>query len=697
MKHLLFIISAIALLVPLRAASAKFNRKSEIERQRAILEQARTPADSLAPLFNLYDLIVTADRNDIGFQLMHTARRAGDTAIALDIIRNLANNNMRNDSILSGLLAEAKQYTESSDRRQTVTFIRLMRNNALFKYSTPDVKTESLHNLMEKLEGIPSDNLYDRLVMLHAVCATMADFPEDDFLQRYVDQLNELVEQLPASDLALKNFFYVNAAISYTRNRENQRAIYYDQKLLQIINELEVRNRKSGRIFKSYDPNRYIIYTRLLENAEGLTSSEVEEFYKKAMETVENDPRASHTYKNSPLPTVYYNLYHKNYRKVLGLLQQHVETEHLTFRQLPLMRIMTEAAVKTGDNAALLKLYPRYVEMLRQYINARSNEKHNVLEVVYDLNQVKAENIRLEEERQDEMRRNWRRRAVLMAVALATLLVFVIILYRARRKAQRLAESLEESNKDLEAQKRNLLDAQQQTARARDQAIRADQLKTDFINNMSHEVKAPLEALREYAYLLAESTDDHKKKYLMQFADLLMLNADLVTTIVNDVLQLSELHTTSVKIEKKRIYAGPVCEAVVETVKGRVHHGVEMIFRPLQPDILVNTDRHRLVQILINLLQNAAKFTEEGSVTIYYRRSDDGRNIEFIVEDTGIGVQPENAERIFERFVKLSSDSQGIGVGLTISRMLARLMDGDITVDQSYSAGARFILTLPIE
>lgn len=222
-------------------------------------------------------------------------------------------------------------------------------------------------------------------------------------------------------------------------------------------------------------------------------------------------------------------------------------------------------------------------------------------------------------------------------------------------------------------------------------------MKTDFINNMSHEVKAPLEALREYAYLLAESTDDHKKKYLMQFADLLMLNADLVTTIVNDVLQLSELHTTSVKIEKKRIYAGPVCEAVVETVKGRVHHGVEMIFRPLQPDILVNTDRHRLVQILINLLQNAAKFTEEGSVTIYYRRSDDGRNIEFIVEDTGIGVQPENAERIFERFVKLNSDSQGIGVGLTISRMLARLMDGDITVDQSYSAGARFILTLPIE
>ena len=441
MKHLLFIISAIALLVPLRAASAKFNRESEIERQRAILEQARTPADSLAPLFNLYDLIVTADRNDIGFQLMHTARRAGDTAIALDIIRNLANNNMRNDSILSGLLAEAKQYTESSDRRQTVTFIRLMRNNALFKYSTPDVKTESLHNLMEKLEGIPSDNLYDRLVMLHAVCATMADFPEDDFLQRYVDQLNELVEQLPASDLALKNFFYVNAAISYTRNRENQRAIYYDQTLLQIINELEVRNRKSGRIFKSYDPNRYIIYTRLLENAEGLTSSEVEEFYKKAMETVENDPRASHTYKNSPLPTVYYNLYHKNYRKVLGLLQQHVETEHLTFRQLPLMRIMTEAAVKTGDNAALLKLYPRYVEMLRQYINARSNEKHNVLEVVYDLNQVKAENIRLEEERQDEMRRNWRRRAVLMAVALATLLMFVIILYRARRKAQRLAEA----------------------------------------------------------------------------------------------------------------------------------------------------------------------------------------------------------------------------------------------------------------
>lgn len=697
MKHLFLVISIIVFLTPSLTANVKFDREAETERQRSILANAHSAADSLAPLFNLYDLIVTADRNEIGFQLMHTARRAKNTTVALDIIRNLANNNMRNDSILTELLAEAKDYPESADRRETVTFIKLMRNNALFKYSSPEVKTESLHSQLERLDGTPSNNIYDRIVMLHAVCATLANFPEDDTFRGYVDQLNELVEQLPPSDIFLRNFFYVNAAISYTCSQEYQRAIYYDQKLLQIINRLEERNRQNGRKFKSYAPNRYIIYTRMLENADGLTPSEVEEFYRKAMDIVKNDPRAAHTYAKSPTPTIYYNYYHRNYAKVLELLKEYLDLDHLTYRQLSTLKMLIESARATGDNKMLLEAYPHYVDMLREYISARSNEKHNVLQVVYDLNQMKAENIRLEKERQAQIRDSWRKRMAALIVALVALLVFVVILYRARRKAQKLAESLEISNKDLEAQKRNLLDAQHQTAKARDQAVRADQLKTDFINNMSHEVKAPLQALKEYAYLLAESIDDHKKKYLMQFADLLTLNADLVNTIVNDVLQLSELHTSSVKIDKKRIYAGPVCEAVVETVKCRIRPGVNLVARTLQPDILVNTDRYRLIQILLNLLQNAAKFTEEGSVTIYYNRSDDGRNICFIVEDTGIGIQPQNVERIFERFVKLNSDSQGIGLGLTISRMLARLMDGDITIDQSYTAGARFILTLPIE
>lgn len=697
MKHLFLVISILVFLLPAAAENTRFDREAEIQRQRSILANATSASDSVAPLFNLFDLIVTAERDQVGFQLMHTARRARNTTVALDIIRNLANNNMRNDSILSVLLTEANRYPDSDDRQETLTFIKLMRNNALFKYSSQKIKTESLHSLLQRLEGTPASNLYDRLVVLHAVCAMLATFPEDDTFRGYVDQLNELVEQLPPSFIFLKNFFYVNAAIAYTNAYEYQRAIYYDQKLLQVLGDLEERNRQSGRIYKSYDPNRYIIYTRLLENSQGLTATEVEEFYNKVMDIVQTDPRAAQTYSKMPKATIFYSYYHHDYPKVLELLKKYLDLDKLDYRQLTMLKMMIESAEATEDNATLLKAYPRYSNMLRDYIKARSTEKHNVLQAVYDLNQMKAENIRLEKERQTEIRDSWRRRMAALIVAIVALLVFVVILYRARRKAQKLAKSLENINKDLEAQKRNLLDAQQQTAKARDQAVRADQLKTDFINNMSHEVKAPLQALREYAYLIAESIDDHKKKYLMQFADLLTLNADLVNTIVNDVLQFSELHTSSVKIEKKRIYAGPVCEAVIETVKGRMHHGVELIFRSLQPDILINTDRYRLIQILLNLVQNAAKFTEEGSVTVYYRRSEDGRNICFIVEDTGIGIQPKNVERVFERFVKLNPDSQGIGLGLTISRMLARIMEGDITIDQSYTKGARFILTLPIE
>lgn len=128
-----------------------------------------------------------------------------------------------------------------------------------------------------------------------------------------------------------------------------------------------------------------------------------------------------------------------------------------------------------------------------------------------------------------------------------------------------------------------------------------------------------------------------------------------------------------------------------------LHDGVSLRLDPASVDFIIRTDNHRLMQILDNLLGNALKFTAKGTVTLSCTKSDDNRHAIFTVTDTGIGIPSDQKEMIFERFTKLDNSTSGVGLGLTISRMLATLMRGTLELDTAYTGGARFILTLPLD
>ena len=138
-------------------------------------------------------------------------------------------------------------------------------------------------------------------------------------------------------------------------------------------------------------------------------------------------------------------------------------------------------------------------------------------------------------------------------------------------------------------------------------------------------------------------------------------------------------------------------ELAADSVRHRLNNGVRLHVDKKGSEISIYTDSRRLVQILVQLLVNAAKATHEGQITVSYDLERDENKVVIYVADEGPGISPENSERIFERFVKLDRASQGVGIGLTIARQLAMLLGGTLTLDTSYTDGARFKLVLPLE
>ena len=219
----------------------------------------------------------------------------------------------------------------------------------------------------------------------------------------------------------------------------------------------------------------------------------------------------------------------------------------------------------------------------------------------------------------------------------------------------------------------------------------ADKLKSAFLANMSHEIRTPLNAIIGFSNILAETDDKEEKE---EFVKIISKNSDLLLRLITDILDFSKIESgildysftdTSLKDIFHEQY-------LVHALKMPEKVSLICDFDAL-PDILVHTDPKRVTQVISNLISNATKFTEEGSIRLFYRIVEGYVLIEVI--DTGIGISPQHQQTIFDRFVKVNSFKQGTGLGLTICKTIIEALNGTIGVDSRPGEGARFWFTLP--
>ena len=233
---------------------------------------------------------------------------------------------------------------------------------------------------------------------------------------------------------------------------------------------------------------------------------------------------------------------------------------------------------------------------------------------------------------------------------------------------------------------------------ANEKVRHANEAKTRFVQNMSHEVRTPLNAIVGFSQLLSLPDGSFTEQEKDEFATHIVNNSKMLTMLLDDILNTSAMDSGRYSIIYEPSECKNMCEAAISSVEHRVQPGVRLSFLP-ESDLPcpVTTDPRRVQQILINLLTNACKHTAKGEIKLAYSTTAEPGFIQFSVTDTGTGVPADQADAIFERFTKLDEFVQGTGLGLSICREISGRLGGKVYLDTTYTAGgARFVFSIPV-
>jgi signal transduction histidine kinase len=267
----------------------------------------------------------------------------------------------------------------------------------------------------------------------------------------------------------------------------------------------------------------------------------------------------------------------------------------------------------------------------------------------------------------------------------ATIIVFLIMALTVSLHYLILSKKLEKS----------LIQRGNELEIARDKAEKANAMKSAFIANMSHEIRTPLNAIVGFSQLLTEPDIPLTTEEKTEYGGYIKMNSDTLLNLVNDILQISKMDAKSLVFNIVDTDMVEICRTAAESARTNLTPGVSIETKLPNHPVPVQTDILRLQQVFNNLLSNAKKFTEHGTITVAIEFSPTPDEIRISVTDTGCGIPADKADYVFQRFKQIDSFKPGTGLGLSITRSIIENLGGRIWLDTEYHNGARFVFSHP--
>lgn len=230
---------------------------------------------------------------------------------------------------------------------------------------------------------------------------------------------------------------------------------------------------------------------------------------------------------------------------------------------------------------------------------------------------------------------------------------------------------------------------------AREAVQKMSQVKSSFIQHITHEIRTPLNSIVGFSTLLAvEKLDDAEKQ---EYAAQVETNNAYLLGLMDNILNIADMDSQALDMPREEVNLESCCDECIETVRSSLKPGVELEYLPSREFSSIYTVHSWLRMVLTALLDNAVKFTEQGHVRLSYKEDKSRHVLRFTIEDTGIGIDSSNGERIFERFYKVDTFTKGSGLGLAVAREILEIAGGRIYLDNTYQEGCRFIVEWPLQ
>lgn len=354
-----------------------------------------------------------------------------------------------------------------------------------------------------------------------------------------------------------------------------------------------------------------------------------------------------------------------NDRAIALLAQRNTDIDTICLNQLRIL-----VCKHAGQYQAAL----RYAGMKADYIDSLNSDM-----LFNNINQLNAETD-LAKMQSDASRQ--RARLYGIVLALAGIIIVLLVVYIITRSRSR----------------KNLSLKNEQLKMALSMAEESDKMKTEFVRSVSHEIRTPLNAINGFNEIInnkeIELSEEEKSDLLNRIKD----NVQAITNIVDEMLQTAEKGSTDFYNNTGTIHPNQFLSSLIYSKRNEVSPKIELYYTTkIINRYTIQTNQDGVQKIVEHLINNAIKFTTEGYIEVHCEESPSKDHLLISVSDTGSGVAPEKQEKIFEQFFKADSFQQGIGLGLTVSKKIAQKLGGDLILDKSYTQGARFILSLPLE
>ena len=367
-----------------------------------------------------------------------------------------------------------------------------------------------------------------------------------------------------------------------------------------------------------------------------------------------------------------------NHQKALEIVNRQLANFEITkdslgpshYFYVPMLASRASILYEMGSYKAAAEDLSRQASLARQKYESDNQEMLNEFATLFDVERLDREKVEARQQAQAERLRRARMFEIGLVVILVLATAFIVILTRLNRGLARAKRAAEESSR----------------------------MKGVFIRNITHEINTPLNAIVGFAELASTAPDDEPER--SSYIDIIRENSGYLQKLIDDVLYIADIESSEAPPSNAVVEVDTCCQRCIEALSKHTPLSTEIHFTPDKEgkSPRIRTSCLLLSKALTELLRNAVRFTDpEKGVGLSYSLSEEGRSITFAVEDAGPGVPEQEREHIFERFVKLDSFNQGLGLGLAVCRLIARTLGGDVRLDESCTRGARFLMTIPAE